>query len=84
VHAGERLAWTRATRLAAWGLGCVAAHPQHTMCSPAFVGALRASGLLVNTWTVNDASEASALALLEIDGIISDDPAAILRGLERR
>lgn len=84
VHAGERLAWTRATRLAARALGCVAAHPQHTMCSPAFVRSLRDSGLRVNTWTVNDASEASALALLEIDGIISDDPGAILRGLAAR
>jgi glycerophosphoryl diester phosphodiesterase len=84
VHAGERLAWTRATRLAARALGCVAAHPQHTMCSPALVRSLRDAGLRVNTWTVNDASEASALALLGVDGIISDDPAAILRGLGLR
>ncbi len=84
VHAGERLAWTRATRLGARALGCVAAHPQHTMCSPTFVAALHDAGLRVNTWTVNGTTEAATLAKLGIDGIISDDPGAILRALAPR
>jgi glycerophosphoryl diester phosphodiesterase len=81
VHAGQRLAWTRATPLAARALGCVAVHPQHTLCSPAIVHALRGAGFVLNTWTVNDAREARELSALRVDGIITDDPAAIRAAL---
>jgi glycerophosphoryl diester phosphodiesterase len=84
VHAGQRLAWTRATPLAARALGCIAVHPQHTLCSPAIVHGIRAAGLLVNTWTVNAAREANDLVALGVDGIISDDPGAILEAIGAR
>jgi glycerophosphoryl diester phosphodiesterase len=82
VHAGQRLAWTRATHLAAKGLGALAVHPQRTLCSPALVRSWRNAGLLVNVWTVNDAREARDLAQLGVDGLISDDPAAVRDALE--
>ena len=38
-------------------------------------------GRVVNTWTVNDAAEALALASCGVDGIITDRPGAILEAL---
>jgi glycerophosphoryl diester phosphodiesterase len=55
-------------------LGAGAVHLARTLTRPDLVRSLRARGLLVNVWTVNDASEARDLAALGVDGIITDAP----------
>jgi glycerophosphoryl diester phosphodiesterase len=82
VHEKQRLMqMPAAAALAAQGLGAIALNPERTMCSPSTVTALRGSGLLLNVWTVNDPNEARDLALLGVDGLITDDPAALLASL---
>jgi glycerophosphoryl diester phosphodiesterase len=78
VHEKQRLMQTPAATLAAEALGAIALHPERTMCSPSRVDAFRRSGLLLNVWTVNEPGEARDLAALGVDGLITDDPAAIV------
>ena len=40
---------------------------------------LRGSGTVIHVWTVNDPGEAKALWAAGVQGIISDDPATMLR-----
>lgn len=49
--------------------------------SPEMVRAVRAAGLGLYVWTVNDPAEAVKLARLGVDGIISDDPTVLRRAL---
>ncbi|MET0794671.1 MAG: glycerophosphodiester phosphodiesterase family protein, partial [Polyangiaceae bacterium] len=62
-------------------LGANALHPQHTLVTPERMARLKARGLLVNVWTVNDSTRARELARLGVDAIISDNPGEILSAL---
>lgn len=55
-----------------------AVHLQRTLASPRRVAALRSRGLLVGVWTVNDRAEATSLASMGADSLISDEPALLL------
>ena len=56
-------------------IGASLAHPQHTLCTEARVGAWHRAGLPVNAWTVDDADELRRLARLGVDGVFCNDPA---------
>jgi len=64
-------------------LGACGVHPQHTLLTPAYLRPLREAGALVNTWTVNDEADATRLASLGVDGIVTDRPLEVLAALER-
>lgn len=83
VHDGQRLARTFVAPGVCHVTGAVALHPQRTLCSPARVEEWRRQGLVVNVWTVNDPREARDLAALGVDGLIGDDPAALLAALDQ-
>lgn len=65
-------------------LGANALHPQHTLLTAERVVRLKARGMLVNVWTVNDPSRARVLAELGVDAIISDNPGQVLRELSNQ
>ncbi|MEZ6193818.1 MAG: glycerophosphodiester phosphodiesterase [Phycisphaerales bacterium] len=44
--------------------------------SQAFVDDAHRHGMKVHTWTLNDPEDISGAALMGIDGVITDDPAA--------
>lgn len=52
--------------------------------APAGLAAARAAGLRVVTWTVDDVEVARRLADEGVDGVITNDPAALMRGLAGR
>lgn len=56
-------------------------HPDHRLLTPARLGEYRAAGLFVNVWTVNDAPTARRLAADGVDGLITDDVAALKAAL---
>jgi glycerophosphoryl diester phosphodiesterase len=64
--------------------GVVAAHPWHRLVTRAAATRLRATGLILNTWTVNDPERAVELAALGFDAIITDDVPLVLRALAPR
>ena len=70
----------------AWAkrVGATALHPNRRLCTPAFVARARGLGLLVIAYTVNRASELAPLLEAGVDGVFTDDPAAIRRLLSRR
>jgi len=47
------------------------------LTTPAFIARCKAARLRVDFWTVNRPAEAQALAALGVDGVMTDDPAAI-------
>jgi glycerophosphoryl diester phosphodiesterase len=53
----------------------------HTLCSPAAVAAAHRKGAPVLVWTVNERADAIRFAGQGVDGIVSDDPRAILEAL---
>jgi len=57
-------------------------HPHHSDITPGFVRQEHARGRRVHTWTVNDPRAARAFLLMGIDGLISDDPPAMLQVME--
>lgn len=57
-------------------------HPHHSDVSPEFVRQEHARGRRVHTWTVNDPNAARAFLLMGVDGLISDDPPALLKVME--
>ena len=61
--------------------GMAAVHPRHGLLTRAALARLRAAGLLVNVWTVNDAERARGLAAFGVDGIITDDVPLVLAAL---
>jgi glycerophosphoryl diester phosphodiesterase len=69
---------------AALPAGCSAVNPRFTLIDPAQIPRWHAQQLLVNTWTVNDASQAKMLAAAGIDGIITDDVPLVLQALGKR
>jgi len=62
-------------------LPCVpveAVHPHHALVTAASLARWRAMGLAVHAWTVNDGAVAAGLLALGVDGLIGDDPAALV------
>lgn len=66
---------------AARGIGASTLHPNRRLCTRALLGATREAGLRVIPYTVNRASELRPLLAVGVDGVFSDDPAAIRRAL---
>lgn len=72
-HAAARALRSRAV---ATLVGASAVHPEHVLCTPAYVAAWRAQGFAVNVWTVDDPDRLRALAAAGVDGVIANDPKA--------
>ena len=53
----------------------------HTLCSSPAVRVAHAMGVPVLGWTANDPAAVRRLALLGVDGIVSDDPGMALKAL---
>ncbi len=53
-------------------LDCACVHPKLDLCDSAFVTRAHETGLVVNSWTVQEKSEATALIDADVDGIVSD------------
>jgi glycerophosphoryl diester phosphodiesterase len=58
--------------------------PQYRLVTPEQVQAAHRAGLQVVPWTVNDAEDWDRLIAAGVDGIITDDPAALVAHLKRR
>jgi glycerol kinase/glycerophosphoryl diester phosphodiesterase len=94
-HAAERVrgldlaltvGWRETRDPVAWAqrIGATAIHPNRRLCTPSFVAAARGLGLVVIAYTVNRASELAPLLAAGVDGVFTDDPAAMRRLLSRR
>lgn len=57
-------------------------HPHFPLCTPETVAAWRSRGRFVNAWTVDAPERALALAQMGVDGLITNDPAAVRKALE--
>jgi glycerophosphoryl diester phosphodiesterase len=53
-------------------------HGRLDLTAPWVVRKVRAAGLRLDYWTVNDAAEATRLCALGVDGIMTDDPATVV------
>lgn len=62
----------------AQAVGASSLGPHHSRCSAELVAQAHAAGLMVSTWTVNDADRAHALAEMGVDGLITDIPTQAL------
>jgi glycerophosphoryl diester phosphodiesterase len=60
-----------------------ALHPPHRLVTQPAVARWKARGLLVNTWTVNDADDVARVAEAGVDGVMADLPAPLLTALGR-
>ncbi len=60
-----------------------ALHPHHSMVDAEYIRQAHSRGYFVNTWTVNDITEARRLAALGVDVIMTDVPDQIIDGLEQ-
>lgn len=58
--------------------GFSAVHPERHGCDAALIRSCHEAGLAVRTYTVNDPAEAARLLALGVDGIFTDDPAALV------
>ena len=77
-HDKQRFVRTPVVTWIGRAVSAIALHPERTLCDPARVEAWRRSGALINVWTVNDPREANDLGRLDVDGLITDDPAALV------
>jgi len=70
----------------AWAkrVGATALHPSRRLCTPNYVARARGVGLLVIPYTVNRTAELAPLIDAGVDGVFTDDPAAMRRLLGRR
>jgi glycerophosphoryl diester phosphodiesterase len=59
----------------AHALGCEAVHPFWRIVSPSLCQRAHDLGMEVNVWTVDDAATISKLVAMDVDGIITNDPA---------
>ena len=89
-HAGLDLALTVGSTESrdpiAWAkrVGATALHPNRRLCTPTYVARARGVGLLVLPYTVNRTAELAPLIDAGVDGVFTDDPAAMRRLLARR
>jgi glycerophosphoryl diester phosphodiesterase len=74
--------WLRSPWPGAW-LHVDALHPQHPLVTGPAVAGWRARGLMVNTWTVNDAADVVRVVEAGVDGVMADLPAPLLGALRR-
>jgi glycerophosphoryl diester phosphodiesterase len=65
----------------AHALGCEAIHPYWRLASRAGVERAHLLGLDVNVWTVDDEAAIRQLVALDVDGIITNDPARVRAAL---
>jgi len=65
-------------------VGATALHPSRKLCTGSYVARARGMGLLVIPYTVNRATELAPLLAAGVDGVFTDDPAAMRRLLSRR
>jgi glycerophosphoryl diester phosphodiesterase len=63
--------------------GLQAIHPHDLLVDQHFVDRAHGAGLQVNVWTVDDPDRIRQLADLDVDGIITNDPAGALAALGR-
>jgi len=63
--------------------GVAAVHPDERLITAAAVERWHARGYAVNAWTVDDPGRLRELALIGVDGVCTNDPAAALRALGR-
>ena len=70
--------WLRRPWPAGW-LHADALHPHYRAVDETLVAHARRCSLQLNVWTVNDADEVRRLVGLGVDGIMADDPHALLR-----
>lgn len=59
-------------------LGAIAWNPRHTLVTPRMVARAHRQGLKVFTFTVNSAALFARLRTAGVDGVISDDPLALM------
>ena len=60
----------------------VGVHPHVSLLTPSGVASWLPATTFLNTWTVNEPDDARRLAAVGVDGLISDDPAAIRNAIE--
>lgn len=65
-------------------LGAAIISPHHEWITKAAVAELHAAGVRVVPWTANDEAAWARLVKMEVDGIITDDPARLIAYLKRR
>ena len=68
----------------AWALPFLrpfSAHPEAVLCEAASVRRWHRRGLRVNVWTVDAPEQLRRLAAMDVDGLITNDPAAARRAL---
>lgn len=64
-------------------VGCECAHPFYMALKPEIAKELKARGLMINVFTVNEPGHAAALAEMGVDIIITNYPDRILEALSR-
>jgi glycerophosphoryl diester phosphodiesterase len=74
--------WLRSPWPGAW-LHVDALHPKHTIVTATAVAGWRSRGLLVNTWTVNEAHDVARVVGAGVDAVMADLPVPLLRALGR-
>jgi glycerophosphoryl diester phosphodiesterase len=62
-----------------WRLVNYSLNPYYSDVNPGLVEKVHALGKKVVTWTVNNETDLKRMINLGVDGIISDDPAMVLR-----
>jgi len=70
----------------AWALPWLrpfSAHPEAVLCDAARVRGWRRRGMRVNAWTVDAPEQLRRLAGMDVDGLITNDPAAARRALTK-
>ena len=73
----------RSGGLAGW-LHVDALHPHHSLVDRSVVSRAHRRGLMLNTWTVNEASEVARLIGLGVDGIVADSPEGVKRAARKK
>jgi len=87
---GEVEGWVRAaagggpTPVGPMALQVPVEHAGAALVTPELLALARARGVAVHVWTVNEPSEMRRLVNLGVDGIVTDDPSALLGVLGRR
>lgn len=68
--------------LGAW-LHVDALHPEHGLVTAVLRERSKRRGLMLNTWTVNEAAEVRRLCALGVNGLMADDPARLKQAAGR-
>ncbi len=80
LRAGDTRGWIEAAR----DSGAAIVAPEQGLVTPARVAAAHRAGLQVVPWTANEPAAWDRLIAAGVDGIITDDPAALIRYLRQR